>query len=259
VFSDARSICEPQALRHLARNFADPEVGGVSGSLTYTVQAHGDSSARGQHLYWSYDEWLKRMESLTGSIVSTAGALYAIRRELYPKVIDPAVPDDFAISTAVVEHGRRLVFESEARAYQTALPAAQSEFQRKVRIITQGLHGLGLRKRLFNPLRYGFYALVLFSHKVLRRLVPVFLLLLFPTSLLASAHHTLYLTAAVGQTLFYALAGAGYLLRRTRVGQQKCFYVPFFYCMANAAVFVALVKLMRRERIERWQPQREHS
>jgi cellulose synthase/poly-beta-1,6-N-acetylglucosamine synthase-like glycosyltransferase len=258
VFSDARSLCEAQALRKLARNFADPEVGGVSGSLTYITPADGDSSARGQRLYWSYDEWLKQMESLTGSIVSTAGALYAIRRELYPKLTDSAVTDDFAISTAVVEQGHRLVFESEARVYQTTLPAAAGEFKRKVRISMQGLHGLWLRKHLCHPWRYGCYALVLFSHKVLRRLVPVFLLLLLPTSLLASAHGTLYLAAAVAQTLFYALAGAGYLLRRTQVGQQKCFYVPFFYCMANAAVFVALSKLLRRERMARWQPQREH-
>jgi cellulose synthase/poly-beta-1,6-N-acetylglucosamine synthase-like glycosyltransferase len=257
VFSDAQSLLDAQALRHLARNFADPEVGGVSGSLTYRVQADSDASGRGQRLYWSYDEWLKQMESLTGSIVSTAGAVYAIRRELYPKLSDHAVTDDFVISTAVVEQGYRLVFERDARAYQNALPTADNEFKRKVRIVTQGLNGVRLRKHLCNPLRYGFYALVLFSHKVLRRLVPVFLLLVFAVSLLASAYGPWYNAAFGAQALFYALAGVGYLLRRTRVGQQKCLYIPFFYCMANAAVLIALVKYLRRDRIEYWQPQRE--
>ena len=35
VFSDARQIYEPDALRKLARNFADPGIGAVSGELTF--------------------------------------------------------------------------------------------------------------------------------------------------------------------------------------------------------------------------------
>ena len=256
VFSDANTLYDRQALRQLARNFADPEVGGVAGRKIYSVRTGSDSSSHGEHLYWSYDTWLKQMESLTGSIVAADGAIYAIRHDLYRPLTHAAVTDDFALSTAVIEQGYRLVFEGEACAYEMALPAAGPEFQRKVRLMTRGLRGVILRKRLLNPWRYGFYALVLFSHKVLRRLVPAFLLLLLATSLLLSGRAPLYSGVAAAQLVFYGLAATGYILRQTPVGQQKWFYIPFFYCLANAAALVALIKLMRQDRIELWQPQR---
>jgi cellulose synthase/poly-beta-1,6-N-acetylglucosamine synthase-like glycosyltransferase len=258
VFSDANTLFDPRALLSLARNFADPEVGGVAGSKVYTLRPGSESSSQGEALYWSYDKWLKQMESLTGSIVSADGAIYAIRRTLYRPLSDSAVTDDFAISTAVVEHGYRLVFESEACAYEVAIPSADREFWRKVRLMTRGLRGLILRRRLLNPFRYGFYALLLFSHKMLRRLIPVLLLLMFPACILASPGGTLYLGAIIAQVCFYGLACVGYVFRRTHIGKQKCFYVPFFYCLANAAALIAIIKLIRGEHIHLWEPQRHN-
>lgn len=257
VFSDANSMYERDALRKLARNFADPEVGGVCGNQVYLKNKKADAASAGENMYWSFDKWLKRMESLTGSIVSAHGAIYAIRRSLYQPPASAAVTDDFAISTAVIAQGYRLVFEGEAIAYEEPMPAAEREFSRKVRIMNRGLRGVLLRRRLLNPARYGFYALILFSHKVLRRLVPFFLLVLLAASWLVHARHGFYLFAAVAQTLFYALAGLGYALRRRRLGRLKFFYVPFFYCLANAAALLAIIKLLRGNRIEFWQPQRQ--
>ena len=258
VFSDANIIFDLHALRLLVRNFADPEVGGVTGNHIYTIESGSDSSSQGEHLYWSYDKWLKQLESLTGSIVSGGGAIHAIRRELYQPLTTSAVTDDFAISTAVIEQGRRLVFESEACAYEVAIPAAEREFWRKVRLITRGLRGLILRKRLLNPFRYGFYALSLLSHKLLRRLVPVFLLLMLLSSILASSGSAFYIGVALAQICFYSLACIGYLGRRTRIGQKKHFYIPFIYCLANIAALFSLIKLIRGDHIELWSPQRHN-
>lgn len=256
VFSDANIMCHPHALRALARNFADPEVGGVAGHTGYRLEEASESSGQGERLYWDYDTWLKRLESATGSIVSAHGGLYAIRRHLFQPVTDPAVTDDFAISTAVVEQGHRLVFEPDAKASEYAVPQAHREFRRRVRLMTRGLRGVILRRRLLNPARYGFYSIVLFSHKVLRRLVPVFLLVLAATSAYLAPGHPLYLTAAVAQIAFYALAMVGWSLRRAASGRLKVAYIPFYYCMANAACGVALLQLLRGRRIELWQPQR---
>jgi cellulose synthase/poly-beta-1,6-N-acetylglucosamine synthase-like glycosyltransferase len=258
VFSDANSMCDSQALRKLTQNFADAEVGGVVGHTGYFIPPDGESSSRGEDLYWSYDSWLKQLESFSGNVVSAHGGLYAIRRELYTPVPDPAVTDDFAISTAVIEQGRRLVFEREAHSFETAVPKAGREFQRRTRLMTRGLRALLLRKRLLNPFRYGFYSLALFSHKCLRRLLAVALLILFASSLALISSGVLYLFAAATQAILYSAAGAGYLLRRTRLGHQKWLYVPFFYCLANAAALVAVAKLMLGERIALWQPQRHN-
>lgn len=256
VFSDANSMYKRDALRMLGRNFADPEVGGVCGNQIYLKAKKADATSQGEGMYWSFDKWLKRMESLTGSVVSAHGAIYAIRRSLYQPPASAAVTDDFAISTAVIEQGYRLVFEGEAIAYEEPTASAALEFGRKVRIMTRGLRGVLLRRRLLNPFRYGFYALELFSHKVLRRLVPVFLLVLLGASFFLSARHNFYLAATVAQMLFYVLAALGYSLRRHRLGRLKVFYIPFFYCLANAAALIAVIRIIRGKKIERWQPQR---
>lgn len=256
VFSDANTHVEPGALRAMAANFADPEVGGVVGHTGYRLPGDGESSSRGEALYWRYDTWLKEMESRTGSVVSAHGGLYAVRRELYRRPAEDSVTDDFGISTAVVEQGKRLVFEKEARAWEVAVPRASREFSRRVRLMTRGLRGVALRRALLNPARHGFYSVVLLSHKVVRRLVPATLPVLLASSLALAPRGGAWAGVAAAQLAFYGLAAVGWLARGSRAGRSRALYVPFFFCMANAAALVALFRFVRGDRIERWQPQR---
>lgn len=257
VFTDANIMCRPDTLRALVANFADPSVGGVAGHTTYTLDPSSESSSLGERLYWRYDTWLKKLESQTGSIVSAHGGLYAIRRVLFRPVPDGAVTDDFAISTSVIAQGYRLVFEPDALATEVAVPQAQREFRRRVRLMTRGLRGVFLRRRLLNPRRYGFYSVVLASHKLARRLVPAALGIIAITSVAAWSAGPVYRAAVLGQGLFYGVAAAGYLLRRSPVGRLRLLYIPFYYCMANVACAIAWVHALRGRRIEVWQPQRQ--
>jgi cellulose synthase/poly-beta-1,6-N-acetylglucosamine synthase-like glycosyltransferase len=256
VFSDANTDVERGALRALVRNFADPTVGGVAGYTGYHIKGGSESSSRGESLYWRYDIWLKELESRSGSMVSAHGGFYAIRRELYQAIRVPGVVDDFVISTAVIEQGWRLVFEPAARAWEFAVPSANREFHRRVRLITMGLQSTAMRWRLLNPLRYGFYSVVLFTHKVLRRVVPIVLLPLLAAAFVLRNHGDVYWAALAAQSAFYALAALGLCARRTSVGKSKLLYVPFFFCMANVAALISLAKFLRGQRIVSWQPQR---
>lgn len=257
VFSDANTLYHRNAISNLVENFADPEVGGVCGNQLYIEEKEAASSAKGENLYWSYDKWLKSQESFTGSIVSADGAIYAIRRELYKKPKDSSVTDDFAISTAVIEQGYRLIFEPEAIAYEKTTASSEHEFKRKVRIINRGLRGVFLRKKLLNPFQFGFYSLVLSTHKVLRRLITIFLLALLLSNVILSSNGFFYQITLIGQILFYLSAFIGFLFRRKRSGYFKIFYIPFYYCLVNVAALVAVFQLIGRKRIELWQPQRQ--
>jgi cellulose synthase/poly-beta-1,6-N-acetylglucosamine synthase-like glycosyltransferase len=257
VFSDANIHCHPSAIGAMVRNFADPGVGGVAGHCTYLVAARTESSGDGERMYWRYDTWLKQLESHTGSVVSAHGGLYAVRRRLFTTVTDSSVTDDFAISTAVIEQGYRLVFEADARAVEHTTTEARREMRRRVRLMTRGLRAVCLRRRLLNPFRYGFYAISLFSHKVLRRLAPVWLVVIaLATSMLAAAGNWFFIAIGLAQLAFYGLAIAGGLLRRRRIGRLKPLCVPFYYCMANAASALALWHFLKGTRISLWQPQR---
>lgn len=255
VFSDANTIFHQDALAAIARNFADSEVGGVVGHTYYRLSESTAASGHGEGLYWRYDTWLKELESRTGSVVSAHGGLYAIRRTLYRRPAETAVTDDFAISTAVVAQGRRLVFEREALGYELPAPEDAGEFTRRVRLMTRGLRAVMLRKALLNPFAFGYYSVALFTRKVLRRVLPLTLPVLFGASVILAPSHPLYALALGAQAAFYGLAAIGYLVRRTPAGRWRCLYVPFFYCMANAAATLALLKFVRGERISLWQPQ----
>lgn len=256
VFTDANTIFRPDALLLLAINFDDPDVGGVAGRTEYRPRRDVVASGKGESLYWRYDTWLKERESLTGSVVSAHGGMYAIRRELFRPVEDPAVTDDFAISTAVVAQGRRLVFEPRAVGFEEPMDESGSEFRRRVRLMTRGIRGVLLRRQLLDPFRFGFYAVALASRKVLRRLVPVALPVLLVLSWMLASTGPLYAAAALTMTGVGLLSLAGWALRSRPVGRHPFLYVPFFFVLANAAAIAALVNVARGARIERWTPQR---
>jgi cellulose synthase/poly-beta-1,6-N-acetylglucosamine synthase-like glycosyltransferase len=256
VFTDANTFFEPDALAMLARNFYDPDVGGVAGRTTYRVESEVEAAGRGEDLYWRYDTWLKALETRTGSVVSAHGGMYAVRRELFRPVEDPAVTDDFAISTAIVDQGRRLVFEPDAVGYEGPMAESGSEFRRRVRLMTRGLRGVLLRRRLLDPTRHGFYAVALGSRKVLRRLVPLTFPFLLVSSLALAPGSRFFTAVAAAEIILLAAAAAGWLLRGRSAGRSPLLYVPLYFVLANVACVVALANVARGDRIERWTPQR---
>jgi cellulose synthase/poly-beta-1,6-N-acetylglucosamine synthase-like glycosyltransferase len=256
VFSDANSMYGPEALRALARPFADPEVGGVAGNQVYLAKKSEGVSGDGEKSYWSFDRKLKQSQSKAGNAISATGAIYAIRRALF-RGVPVGVTDDFATSTDVIVQGYRLVFAPDAIAYEPVAGTGGLEFGRKVRVITRGLRGvLVVRRELLNPFRYGFYAFQLFSHKVLRRLVVFPLLILLLVSPLLWNQGLIYQVATLGQLAVYGCALLGMLLRNTSVGMLKIFTIPLFFCMVNIASLIAALNLIRGHRIDFWEPQR---
>ncbi len=261
VFSDANSMFGKESLRALTSPFADLSVGGVAGDQRYSKGDSLSANDSGERSYWNFDRRMKLWQSLSGNVTSATGAIYAIRRSLFTTVPE-GVTDDFATSTSVIAQGYRLVFAIDAASYEPVAASSGVEFGRKVRIITRGLRGVLQMRSLLNPLRFGFYSVQLFSHKVLRRQMVFPLLTLFVSSLLlasfskASVAWPVYLLAAGGQSAFYLAALAGFLLNGTAFGRKKLVSLPFFFCMVNLACLVATLKSLKGERVVLWEPQR---
>lgn len=252
VLTDANVELASDALRKLARGFADPDVGGVSGRKKAFVRHGADTTEVGENLYWRYDQWQKRQESAAGSIIAADGTLYALRRSLYVPIADPAQADDIAISARVVLQGKRLVFDPEAVAWEEAPAEGAEEFRRKVRVTNHSLRAL---LELGTPLwTSGLYSFELISHKLVRHLVPFFLVLLLLSSGWLARETSLFRFVVVLQLVFYALALAGALLRRRRSGSLKMFSVPYYFCLVNAAALLGVLALLRGTRVREWSP-----
>lgn len=254
VFSDANSMFAPGALRALVAPFADPSVGAVAGDQRYTRPARATDIAVAEEQYWSLDRLLKVAGSRAGNATSATGAIHAIRRELYDTVPD-GVTDDFFISTGAIVRGHRLVFAREAATFEPVSASASAEFDRKVRVVTRGLVSVLTRRQLLAPWRHGTYALQLWSHKVLRRLVAFPLVVCLVVSLAGASGSDLLAAAAVLQVAFYALAAAGALLtlRGHRVGVLR---LPTYFCLVNIAAMVALARVATGRTAVQWEPMR---
>ena len=264
VFSDANTAYAPDAIRQLVRSFADPEVGGVAGNQVYlSTKTEGPAAdpttataiGAGERSYWDFDRLLKDAESLGGSVISATGAIYAIRRELFRSVPD-GVTDDFMTSTRVIAAGRRLVFEPAAVALEPVASSSRGEYRRKVRIMTRGLRGVAMARELLDPRRHGFYAVQLFTHKVLRRLMAVPLLVIAATSATLWSDGPIYRLAVLGQVAVYGLGGIGLALRGHGAGRRPWFSLPAFFVLVNIASLHAAWNLITGRRIDRWQPAR---
>lgn len=249
IFADARQSFDPEAIKELVANFADPSVGAVSGELL--IDGGGSASVgEGVGLYWKYEKWIRKSESRAGSAIGATGAIYAIRRALWRPLPENTILDDVYTPMAIALAGHRVVFEEKARAHDIAADSAHREFARKVRTLTGNYQLCQLMPRLLVPnnlLLFQFY-----SHKLMRLVSPIFFLLLFATNLIIAASSSgasqlFYQVVFAGQLIFYAgvLAG-GYLLKRNR--KVRLLNFAYVFSLMNAAALVGLVYFLLGKR-----------
>ena len=254
LFSDATTLYRPNVLRVMAPLFADPGVGCVAGRLIY-VDPGETSVGRGARSYWGYETFLKRQESRAASLIGVSGCLYAVRRAAYVSLYHEAC-SDFIIATKMVEQGLRAVYEPEAVCTEETNRRTDREMKMRVRIIAQTLSDLWRHRAMLNPLRAGFYAVELLSHKVLRYLVPVFLVAVFFSSWWLARESSFYTWATLAQVLFYGAALVGWALERQRV-RIRVFALPQYFVLANIASVLGFYQFLRGRRYARWEPIRE--
>ena len=260
VFSDAPSMYAPDAIRELTRHFADAAVGGVAGSQVY-LEGEGSASLSGsaEDLYWGLDQKLKELQSRGGNVTSATGAIYAIRRELFRRIL-PHVVDDSYVSIGIVAQGKRLVYAPKARAFEPLAESGDKEFGRKLRVSMMGMYSVLETPGLFNPFVHGFYSLQIFTHKILRRMLFVPLIMLFVASIFLWPLGMLYQLAAIAQALFYLLALAGMFAERAHISQRlttrwprKVLAAPYYFCMVYVATMITVIRILRGKRMDRWE------
>ena len=232
-FTDVRQKLEPESLRLLLENFADPEVGCVSGELMLGDPGSGEAN-EGIGLYWKIEKQVREMESASGSVIGATGAIYAARRELISAIPQGTILDDVYIPLQIVRRDKRVIFDSRARAWDAPNLGTGREFARKVRTLGGNYQLLQLLPWILgrsNPVRFEFI-----SHKLLRLLVPFALIAALVTSALLPG--TLYRTATALQLAFYGLSLLS--LAKLKVGVlTRPANAAFTVVVLNAAAVVA--------------------
>ena len=254
VFSDATTHYQPDVLRLLTPAFADQSVGCVTGRVIYQ-DVKESSVGAGTKSYWNYEFFLKKHESNVCSLIGVCGCMYAVRKSAYIPLYNDAC-SDFIIATTMVEQGLRAVYVPEAVCMEEPNRQAKRELAARVRIISQTFADLWRNRSVLNPFRSGFYAVQLWSHKIMRYLVPLFLIAIFITTGFLAPRNAFYAALFVVQVAFYLAALVSALLEKIGLS-VRLLALPQYFVITNLASLIAFVKFVSGESYTRWEPHRE--
>ncbi len=245
VFTDARQTLKVDAIRRLVETLSDPKVGAVSGELVQLDAGTGESVSVG--LYWKYEKWIRRNESIVHSVPGVSGALYAIRSEDFTPLPADAILDDFEVPIAILKKGKQIKFEAGAIMYDLVEADSASEQRRKIRTLLGNYQSFSRHPWLFDPRRNPIW-LQFMSHKVFRLLVPYWMAVLVITPVFVPGFfYQAFLAAEAGFYLLVAAAKFKPSLRNNRLVS----FCNVFWDM-NLSAVIALKRFLGNDIDVRW-------
>lgn len=213
VFADARQRFNRYALVRLVAPFADPVVAAVSGNLD--IAASGQGAGAGIDAYWKLERLIRRLESEIDSAIGCTGAIYALRREAYEPLPADTILDDVVIPMRALVAGGRVLFESEAMAFDPQELAPDHEKRRKIRTLAGNYQMLFRHPGWLLPWRNrAWWQLI--SHKYLRLAGPFLLAVCLISSVWLARESVFFRIALVGQLMCYGVALCGLAFRAIR-------------------------------------------
>lgn len=249
IFSDANSHYHTDAIKNLVACFNDPDVGYATGKMVY-VNSEGSIVGDGCSAYMKYENYMRALETQISSVVGVDGGIDAIRKELYQPMNADQLPD-FVLPLKVVTQGKRVVYCDKALLNEESLSSSQTEFRMRVRVSLRAYWAMLDMKHLFNPFQYGIFSLQLLSHKLLRYLAFIPLLLALISNGLITGEGFFYSYSFVLQILFY---GAATYVALNEGTQNRWLGLAHYFCLINIASAMAFIKFIKGEKIVLWKP-----
>jgi cellulose synthase/poly-beta-1,6-N-acetylglucosamine synthase-like glycosyltransferase len=255
VNTDATIRILPGSLQALVAAFQDPTVGVASGR-DLSVGDVRSVGTQGESGYVGYEMWIRSLETRIGSIVGASGCFFANRTGLYEASFPNELSRDFASCLIAREHGYRSVSVDAATALVPRASSLQSEYRRKVRTMARGLGTLYYKRHLLNPIRFGGFSFMLFSHKLCRWLFQLTLPLLPIGAVLLALEHAWALPwLLAGAGLGCAIAALAWLWPAGRP-LPSVLSTTGYLIWSNVAGVMAWVQFFRRKYQPVWEPTR---
>jgi cellulose synthase/poly-beta-1,6-N-acetylglucosamine synthase-like glycosyltransferase len=253
VITDANTRLAVNCIRNLVRHFADPKVGAVSGEESRLPSPGSDPAA--EALYWRYESALKLLENRLDCTLAGNGSVLAVRRSLF-RPQKQTIVEDLQIPLEIRLSGYRVIYDPEAVAFEEIAPTLSAQFARRVRIGAGNYQTLFANLQCLNPLK-GMLAFCFFSHRVLRWLAPLLLLIAFGSSVLLAGHRNFAILLAA-QGAFYVSACLGYFFKK--LGKPaRLFSLPLHFCSMNLAMFLGLLRYVMGEQKLIWSSTPRHA
>jgi cellulose synthase/poly-beta-1,6-N-acetylglucosamine synthase-like glycosyltransferase len=248
---DSTIVVPAQSLKKLLRVFDDPTIGVASGRDVSV----GDTDNQGtfaESRYVGYEMWVRDLETRVGSIVGASGCFYASRRHVHGRPLPIGLSWDFAAALVARIQGYRAVSVPAAVCMVPRSAQIRTELKRKVRTMARGLSTLFYHRALMNPLRYGGFALMLISHKLLRWL-PYLLAPIAYVALCLLAVESVGARLLLGVLSAGLIAGAAGIQQRDSVPPRPIALAGFIVAVFSAG-FLAWYAAIRQTQMATWEP-----
>ncbi len=250
VFSDANAMYIPEALKHLASHFINPEVACVSGELCYK-NPNKSIVGHEENFYWQYEKFIKKQEDQIGTILGVNGSIYAIRKAKYIP-LEKDMISDLIEPLEIVYRGGKIIYESRAISYEEASISFEDELNRKRRIVSRSIYSLLKHPWLLNPFKNPMMVFELISHKILRWLSPIFMIFILIINLFI-LKQVFYISIFYIQMLFYLLSILGCVLRGNKA-LPSFFFIPYYVYILGYSSILGIVDVIHKKDFMTWEP-----
>jgi cellulose synthase/poly-beta-1,6-N-acetylglucosamine synthase-like glycosyltransferase len=246
-FTDANAHIGPQALRRMTRHLADPRVGCVTGD-SRSIAEEAAAVADGASVYWSYETILKQLESRAGSVLVCDGAIFCVRASLF-RPLDPELANDLESPMRVGADGHWIVHEPDALVFERDTSSPLEEFRRRRRMCAQGMLAMFRLPGAFRGLRGWQFV----SHKLLRWLTLIPLLMLLLSSTILARRSTAFIALFAIQLAGYLLAAIGLAGTMAQRSVPRVCAVPFYALLGFVGALTGVVECLAGKRFDVWE------
>ncbi len=195
--------------------------------------------------------WLRALESRAHSLVGLSGSLFAARKEVCDD-FSGEMQSDFRTVLNSVRMGLRGVSDPLAFGLYQDTADQKREWDRKIRTVVRGLTVFFRHVDLLNAFRYGIFSYQLFCHKLLRWLVPFFLIVAFVSNIALIHGPFIYSALMLLQISLYGLGILGLL--GPKMQDMIFIRVPAYFLAVNTSILFAWWRYLSGQRIITWTP-----
>lgn len=255
ILNDANIISKENCLFELVKYFKNPEIGIVGAVIENAINEQTEI-AQQEKFYIQNESTIKVQEGiLWGASMGAFGACYAIRSELIKVLPSNILMEDFYLSMHALDQGKKVITNSKAIVYEDLPGSIQEEFKRKRRISTGNFQNLKTYIHLLWKTS-GSIAFTFFSHKILRWLSPIFILMMSLISVLlyvldASSFWNILFFYGLLTNLFLAILDIALQGLNINVNLLR---LHRYFILMNFAMFLGFIDWLKGVKTNIWKP-----
>ena len=253
IFSDANSIMCKDVLNKFAHYFLDPSVGCVCGVTRHIRVSKGHAIQTGEGVYYNLENLVKILEGHLGSVVGATDGFFAIRKNLFSTLTETR-GDDLEIPILIRLSGFKVLYGKDIVAKEESSGGFREQHMRRTRMISWNIISLMLLLKYAIHEKKLLISVQLISHKLLRWLVPFFIIIVFLQSVLI---RSFFFNIVLGlNLLFFLTAMLGAFSHRSNSKLLRLFHISYSFYAMNYSSFIGVIKGIFNMQTELWEKTR---